>query len=91
MLFRSNGELPIDEDLLLSSCSLNQYLVVTQVPDRDPDLLAWLEKNGIFPGIKLKIISRDDFGGGINVSLDGSSVQISTSVANEVYVKLEND
>ena len=86
-----NGELPIDDDLLLSDCSLNQYLVVTQVPDRDPELLTWLEKNGIFPGIKLKIVSRDDFGGGINVSLEDSSIQISTSVANEVYVKLEND
>ncbi|MDC0526644.1 metal-dependent transcriptional regulator [Euryarchaeota archaeon] len=86
-----NGELLIDEDILLSDCSLNQSLVVTQVPDRDPNLLTWLEGNGIFPGTKLKIISRDDFGGGINVSLDDSSVQIAISVASEVYVILETD
>ena len=86
-----NGELPIDEDLLLSNCSLNQSLVVTQVPDRDPILLTWLENKGIFPGIKLKIISRDDFGGGINVSLANSSVRIAISVADEVYVMLETD
>jgi|TARA_B110000240_G_C13457581_1_gene435218 DtxR family Mn-dependent transcriptional regulator len=86
-----NGELPIDEDILLSDCSLNQSLVVTQVPDRDPVLLTWLESKGIFPGIKLKIISRDDFGGGINVSLANSSVQIAISVADEVYVMLETD
>ena len=86
-----NGELPIEEDILLSVCSLNQSLVVTQVPDRDPVLLAWLEKKGIFPGIKLEIKSRDDFGGGINVSLEDSSVQIAISVANEVYVRVEAD
>ena len=86
-----NGELPTDTDLLLSESPLNQRLTIRQVPDRNPEMLAWLEQNEIFPGTQLELISRDYFDGGITANLNEKTVQIAQSVANAVHVSLEDD
>ena len=85
-----NGELPADIDLLLSDCPLNQIFIVTQVPDHNPEILAWLEQNEIFPGTKLELISKDPFDGGITANLNGKILQISPSVTHVVHVSSED-
>ena len=64
-------------------------LTVMQVPDDDPSILAWLENNGIHPGIKLEIISRDKFDGGLNVKIGDIKKRISSSVASLVKISFE--
>ncbi len=86
-----DGQLPTDTDLLLSESPLNQRLIISQVPDRNPEMLAWLERNEIFPDTQLELISRDSFDGGLTANLNGKTVQIASSVANEVHVSLEDD
>ena len=86
-----DGQLPADTDLLLSDSPLNQRLIIRQVPDRNSEMLAWLERNKIFPDTQLELISRDSFDGGLTANLNGKTVQIASSVANEVYVSLEGD
>ena len=86
-----DGQLPTDTDLLLSESPLNQRLIISQVPDRNPEMLAWLERNEIFPDTQLELISRDSFDGGLTANLNGKTVQIALSVANEVHVSLEDD
>ena len=86
-----NGELPIDSDLLLSDAPLNQLLTIRQVPDRNPEMLSWLEQNKIFPNTQLELISRDSFDAGITANLNGKTIQIAQSVANAVHVSLKDD
>lgn len=86
-----NGELPIDSDLLLCDAPLNQPLTIRQVPDRNPEMLSWLEQNEIFPNTQLELISRDSFDAGITANLNGKTIQIAQSVANAVHVSLKDD
>ena len=64
-------------------------LTVMQVPDNDSDILSWLENNGIQPGVLLKILSRDDFDGGLNVLIGNSRIRISSSIASLVKISFE--
>ena len=84
-----NGELYDETDLPLSDSPINMTLTVMQVPDNDSNILSWLENNGIHPGIKLKIISRDDFDGGLNVRIGNSKIRISSSIASLVKISFE--
>ena len=85
-----NGELPVDTELILSECPLNQYVTITQVPDRNSEMLAWLEQNELFPGNQVKLVSKDSFDGGLTIDLGGKIMQIAQSVAKLVYVSLED-
>ena len=85
-----NGELPSGSDIPLSDCPLNKSLTVIQIPDYDSLVSSWLETNGIFPGVKLIIESRDDFDGGINCKIDNNEVRISSSIASLVKVSQED-
>lgn len=85
-----NGELYNETDLPLSDSPLNMSLTVMQVPDDDSNVLSWLEKNDIHPGIQLKILSRDDFDGGINVSINNRKIRISSSIASLVKISFED-
>ncbi|MDP6328859.1 MAG: FeoA family protein, partial [Candidatus Thalassarchaeaceae archaeon] len=78
-----------ETDLPLSDSPINMTLTVMQVPDNDSNILSWLENNGIHPGIKLKIISRDDFDGGLNVIIGNSKIRISSSIASLVKISFE--
>ena len=84
-----NGELYNETDLPLSDSPINMALTVMQVPDNDSNILSWLENNGIHPGIKIKIISRDDFDGGLNVKIGDSKIRISSSIASLVKISFE--
>jgi DtxR family Mn-dependent transcriptional regulator len=85
-----NGELYNETDLPLSDSPLNVSLTVMQVPDDDFNVLSWLEKNGIHPGVQLEIISRDDFDGGINVIIGNRKIRISSSIASLVQISFED-
>jgi|TARA_B110000914_G_scaffold189680_1_gene175256 DtxR family Mn-dependent transcriptional regulator len=85
-----NGELYNETDLPLSDSPLNVSLTVMQVPDDDFNILSWLEKNGIHPGVQLEIISRDDFDGGINVIIGNRKIRISSSIASLVQISFED-
>ena len=86
-----NGELPADTELILSECPLNQYVTITQVPDRNSEMLAWLEQNELFPGNQVKLVSKDSFDGGLTIDLGGKIMQIAQSVAKLVYVSSEDE
>ena len=84
-----NGELYNETDLPLSYSPINMTLTVMQVPDNDSNILSWLENNNIHPGIKIKIISRDDFDGGLNVKIGDSKIRISSSIVSLVKISFE--
>ena len=50
------GELPVDTELLLSECPLNKYVTITQVPDRNAEMLTWLEQNEIVLGKERRFV-----------------------------------
>ena len=80
------GELPPEGDSPLGEWPLDRPATVSQVPDRDGEMLGWLESQGLVPGRELRLVARDPFDGGVTVKLDGRLLQVAASVAEEVRV-----
>ena len=80
------GELPPEGDSPLGGWPLDHPATVSQVPDRDAEMLGWLEAQGLVPGRELRLVARDPFDGGVTVKLDGRLLQVAASVAEEVRV-----
>tara|TARA_B100000809_G_scaffold259728_1_gene305282 strand:- start:2128 stop:2784 length:657 start_codon:yes stop_codon:yes gene_type:complete len=80
------GELPPEGDSPLGEWPLDRPATVSQVPDRDGEMLGWLESQGLVPGCELRLVARDPFDGGVTVKLDGRLLQVAASVAEEVRV-----
>ena len=81
------GKLPAGSgDVPLGEWPLDRTAIVSQVPDRDVEMLAWLEAQELVPGRELRLVARDPFDGGVTVKLDGELLQVAASVANEVLV-----
>lgn len=85
------GEFSHGNDLLLSKAPPDKFLIITQVPDRNSEMLAWLRNEGIVPDKQIKIIGKDEFAGNIVIKLDRSEKRLGFSVANKIHVKLEVD
>lgn len=83
------GELPPESDVPLSEWPLDITATVVQVPDRDVEMLAWLETQGLVPGRELRLVAHEPFDGGVTVKLDGELLQVAASVAEEVRVSRE--
>lgn len=81
-----NGEIEIGDDLLLVNCPLGKAAIVTQIPDDSSEILSWLEDKKIYPGSKIKLISNESFEGGLTIDCEGEIFQISSIIANSIYV-----
>ncbi len=57
----------------LTSLEPGQRSTVTRVSDSRPDMLRYLEARGIVPGARVRLVARDPFGGGIQVSVAGTT------------------
>ena len=86
-----NGEILSDHDFLLTEAPFSTYLIITQVPDRNSEMLAWLRKEEILPGCKITLISKDKFGDSVVISLKNNEKRLAFSVANQIHVSLEGD
>lgn len=86
-----NGEISQLHDLALNEAPHNVPLTVTQVPDRNSEMLGWLRKEKIIPGAKLAISSEDKFGDSLIVKLKDKVKKISLLVASQVFVSLEGE
>jgi len=81
-----NGEIISDRDILLTKAPFNTDLVITQVPDRDSEMLGWLRNKEILPGKKIQLISKDKFGDSVIIKLSNVKERLSFSVASQVQV-----
>ena len=84
-----NGDILSDYDLLLTEAPFSTELIITQVPDRNSEMLAWLRKEGILPGCKVSLTSKDNFGDSVVISLNNSEIRLAFSVASQIHVSSE--
>ena len=75
--------------MLLSEAPSGKCLVITQVPDRNSEMLAWLSKEEIILGKQIEVVGKDKFADNILIKLDGRNKRLGFSVANKIHVRLE--
>jgi DtxR family Mn-dependent transcriptional regulator len=81
-----DGLMPeMDADPLVNA-EANQEYIVNRVKDQNPELLRYLEKIGLLPGIKIKIKEKGPFKGPVTILIEGSEKVIGNDVAQNILV-----
>ncbi|MAO65241.1 MAG: DtxR family transcriptional regulator [Balneola sp.] len=82
-----DGVMPVMANLSIAEAEIDTPYIVGRVKDQDPELLRYLEKIGVLPGVKLKVVEKAPFNGPITVTLEEEQEQtIGNAVASEVYL-----
>lgn len=81
-----DGKMPAIRVFPLSGVNENEMFVIQQVKDQDPELLRYLEKQGLIPGVKLKVINREPFKGPLTLQVEDKEMTIGHKIAENIFV-----
>jgi DtxR family Mn-dependent transcriptional regulator len=83
---RKNGQMPKHAVERLIDVEENQPFVVGRVRNQDPDVLRYLEKLGLIPGVKIIIKEKAPFNGPLTLLLEDEEQVIGYEVASAIFV-----
>ena len=81
-----DGVVPKMASLAITDAKENESYIIGRVKDQDPELLRYLEKTGIIPGVKVHILEKAPFNGHVRIRLEGKETTIGNSVAKDVFL-----
>ena len=64
----------------------NTLYMVGRVRDQNPELLRYLEQQGVLPGVELTIIEKAPFDGPINLKIDGELISLGFTIAQNIFL-----
>jgi DtxR family Mn-dependent transcriptional regulator len=80
------GVVPEMASLAITDANENTSYIIGRVRDQDPELLRYLEKNGIIPGVKITILDKAPFNGPVKIKLEDKETTIGNSIAKDVFL-----
>lgn len=81
-----DGVMPQMATLALTDAKEGEDYIIGRVRDQDPELLRYLEKVGVLPGVRLKVIRKEPFNGPVKVLLEDKEEVLGNNVASSVYL-----
>ena len=81
-----DGVMPKKATLALHDAELNTLYMVGRVKDQNPELLRYLEKLGVLPGVELTIVEKAPFDGPVAISLAGQVLSIGFAIAQDIFL-----
>jgi DtxR family Mn-dependent transcriptional regulator len=81
-----DGVVPEMASLPLTEAHVMESYIIGRVKDQDPELLRYLEKSGVIPGVKIKVVEKAPFDGPVKVLLENDEVTLGYSIATQVYL-----
>ncbi len=81
-----DGKVPEIASLAITDAEENTPYIIGRVKDQDPELLRFLEKTGVIPGVKLTVLEKTPFDGPIKVRLENEEATLGHHVASSVYL-----
>ncbi len=81
-----DGLMPEIDTHPLSEAKPDQDYIVSRVKDQDPELLRYLEKIGLLPGIKVKVKEKAPFKGPITLLIENNEQVIGNDVAGSIFI-----
>jgi DtxR family transcriptional regulator, Mn-dependent transcriptional regulator len=84
-----DGKMPVVKSTPLVNMEENRPCIIHRVTDQNPELLRYLEKHGLIPGVKLKITEREPFEGPLTLELENKTLTIGRKVAETLFVVVE--
>ncbi|MSP85714.1 MAG: metal-dependent transcriptional regulator [Flavobacteriaceae bacterium] len=86
----ANGEIQKIDKLLLSEAVLNQDYICVGVKNSSVEFLQYLDKKNIFLGAPIKVISSEKFDQSLTINLNMNTLSISNKIADNLYIKINN-
>jgi len=81
-----DGVMPEKATLALNEAEINTFYMVGRVRDQNPELLRYLEQQGVLPGVELTIIEKAPFDGPINLKIDGELISLGFPIAQNIFL-----
>lgn len=81
-----DGVMPETANMKLTDVSENKPYLIGRVRDQDPDLLRYLEKIGLIPGVRIKLVEKAPFKGPITLDVEGKTQIIGHDVADAIFL-----
>ena len=81
-----DGVVPEMASLSVCDAEVGNSYIIGRVKDQDPELLRYLEKTGVIPGVKMTIVEKAPFEGPIKVLLESEAVTLGYAIARQVYL-----
>lgn len=81
-----DGVMPEIASLSVCDAEEGKSYIIGRVKDQDPELLRYLEKSGVIPGVKVKILEKAPFEGPIKVLLENEEFTFGYSIGRQVYL-----
>jgi DtxR family Mn-dependent transcriptional regulator len=71
----------------LAECLLNEPVFVSRILDQDPEFLRFADRNGLVPGARATVVSRDPSADAISVDLDHGTIVLGPVAAAKILVE----
>ncbi|MFD2531949.1 metal-dependent transcriptional regulator [Gracilimonas halophila] len=82
-----DGVMPEMAQLSILEADEGVSYIIGRVKDQDPELLRYLEKIGVIPGVKIEVIEKTPFQGPVKIQIEEREEQVlGFAVASEVYL-----
>ena len=80
------GEVPEMASLAIADAELNVKYIIGRVRDQEPELLRYLEKMGIIPGVEITVLEKTPFDGPVRITIEGDEKTIGNTIAKSVFL-----
>ena len=81
-----DGVMPEKATLALNEAETKTLYMVGRVRDQNPELLRYLEQQGVLPGVELTIIEKAPFDGPISLEIDSEVISLGFSIAQNIFL-----
>lgn len=82
-----DGVMPEMAQLSILEADEKKPYIIGRVKDQDPELLRYLEKIGVIPGVKIEVLEKTPFQGPVKIRIEEEEEQVlGFAVASEVYL-----
>ncbi|MCG2588251.1 metal-dependent transcriptional regulator [Rhodohalobacter sulfatireducens] len=81
-----DGKMPKIKLKPLHSVSFDTPYIIRRVKNQNPELLRYLEKQGLIPGVKVKVLDKEPFDGPVKVKVENDTVTIANNIAEDIFV-----
>ncbi len=81
-----DGKMPADPIKKLADYDDNSTLMLASISDKDPEKLRYLASFGLYPGVRVRILRKEPYGGIMWIQVNQADYPISLEVAKEIYV-----
>lgn len=81
-----DGKMPVIKSRPLIEIPENSPHIIRRVKNQTPELLRYLEKQGLLPGVQVEVLKREPFNGPVRLRVENEEMTIGYNIAEDIFV-----